>query len=443
MKNLRFVSVLLAVVLILSLAVPMALAAPAPELNSARCAVIGDVKTGTILYEYNADEKAEPASITKMMTLLLAAEAVEQGEISLDDKVTAGEDCRFDLTDDSSNSQIFPGERMRFEELLYCAALASANEACNIIASAVGGSIRDFVGRMNEKAAELGCEHTHFANTHGLPDPEHYTTAHDLFLIACEGMRHELFRTLVGTAEHTVPATNNSGERLLNNSNALLTDESPYGDEYAYDGAVGIKTGHTNAAGFCLASAAERDGLLLAAVVLGCEGDMKMGEFFDNFSDSAALLDWAFASFRLVCPVSEGEALGNTSVAYKTRHGNMSLFAEGSAELLIPADTELHEELTLYAEGQVAPKGRVVGELAFCGDDGTVYGRTRVLSGEIEFETPAPEPTPTPAPTQEGLPALWESLDEEQRLVLGIALAVLLIVIVCIAAALIRRRKNK
>ena len=260
MKKLRYTAAVMCLSLLLGVIAPRALAAEAPELSSAKSALIGDMSSGRILYSAGAYTRSEPASITKMMTLLLAAEAAEAGEVSLEDMVTASKNCRFDLTDDSSTAHINAGETMSLKDLMYCAALVSANEACNIIAEHVSGSVEKFIERMNSRAEELGCSGTHFANTHGLPDKDQYTTARDLFVIACEAMRHPVFAEVVGTASYTVPATNIKDERRLSSSNALINKNSVYTDQYLYEGAVGIKTGHTDAAGYCLVGgAAGRD----------------------------------------------------------------------------------------------------------------------------------------------------------------------------------------
>ena len=445
MKKSRLISMILAVLTVFSIISPAALAVGKPELSSSECVIIGEPESGDILFEKNSDEKREPASLTKMMTLLLAVEAVEAGKVSLSDTVTASKNCRSDLTDDSSNAQIYSGERMSLNDLLYCAALASANEACNIIAEYLGGSIPEFVGMMNRKAEELGCKGTHFANTHGLPDENHYSTARDLYTIACEGMRHGLFRELVGTAEHTAAATNASSERALRNSNALICQKSPYGDDYFYEDAVGIKTGHTNNAGFCLASCAVKNGVTLIAVVLGAKGDMAKGEYFDNFADSRSLLDWAFTSYRKAALIIEGENLGTHAVSYGERKGEMQLSAGGSIECLLPKDTDLSavkKELELEHDGLV-PEGHKVGTLTLRASDGKVYGTVPVISGKTVLESPEPVQTEAPDKTEGGILSVWENMDYSHQTAIVLMLAVILVFIFVVIFALKRRRKQK
>lgn len=288
MKKLKFLPILLTLCIIFSVLAPIgALAADAPE-NTAKSALVLDRKTGRAIYSKNADTVLAPASTTKIMTALLAVEAIENGDAALSDEVTASAAMTFDLLDDGSSAGIRVGETMTLEDLLYCTMLASANEACNIIAQHLAGDIPSFIQRMNERARELECYTTRFTNTHGLPDVNHYTTAYDLAKIALEASGHPLFMNFCGAAEKTLPATNMSGERKLSNSNALLSSGSIYGSGYVYDGVSGMKTGHTTAAGYCLVSTAEKNGMELLCLVFG-EGSSDA-----CFTDSAKLLNWAF-----------------------------------------------------------------------------------------------------------------------------------------------------
>lgn len=444
MKSSRLISVILILLLALTLISVPAFALEAPQLKSARCAIIGEAETGKVLFEQNADEQTPPASVTKMMTLLLTVEAIERGEVSTDDMVTASANCRFDLTYDSSNAQIYEGERMSLKDLMYCAALASANEACNIIAEYIGGSISAFVDLMNARAAGLGCTGTHFANTHGLPDDEHYTTARDLFTIACEGMRHELFAELVGTATYTTAATNTSDPRSLKNSNALLTGKAVYGDKYYYEGAIGIKTGHTTAAGFCLASAAERDGIKLIGIVLGAEGDLKKGEYFDSFEDSVTLLDWVYDNFSMKTLVDAGERVGTVPVLSGERKGSTELITEGSVSLLLPNDADTSEyetKVMLYEEDGSFPEDKV-GILEVYNAENELVGTVELIAGETEYE-PLPEPSPEPDSAFDRLAAVYGGLDKTQLTYLYLACVTVLLAVVLGVAALVRRHRRK
>ena len=167
--------------LLFGTAAPAADAAAAPELNGKNI-VLADLNTGRVIYSKDKDAVVAPASLTKIMTVLLAVESIDRGEHSLDEIVTAGDDCRTGLDEESSSAEIQPGEQMTFRDLLYCSMIQSASDACNVLASLIGGSIDGFVTLMNERAAELGCEVTHFDDPNGLSN-NNQTTAYEMFLI--------------------------------------------------------------------------------------------------------------------------------------------------------------------------------------------------------------------------------------------------------------------
>jgi len=296
MKKYHFISLLLAGLMALSLACP-ALALDDPE-PRAKAAILVDGDNQEVLYEFHARERMYPASITKIMTSLVVLDAVEKGEISLDTVVTASAQA-VDLPWDSSTAGIKAGEQMTVLDLLYCDLLPSGNDACNILAEAVGGTQGEFVARMNAKAQELGMEDSHFANPHGLHDPEHYTTAYDIYLMARAAMQHETFRTIVRTPSYTLPATNLQPDRVIYSSNGLLS--SFYAIGYTYSKAIGIKTGYTGEAGRCLASAAVDElGRTFYCVVLGTEDtrDENGARHIWSFSETKRLLEWAFQNFH-------------------------------------------------------------------------------------------------------------------------------------------------
>ena len=375
MMKLRITALTLCLILVLGMALPCALAEDdgAPKLKSAQCALLGDMGSGRILFNIDAYSRREPASLTKIMTLLLAVEAIEAGTASPDDMVTASAACKTGLEHDSSTAYIDRGETMSLRDLLYCAALASANEACNIIAEHISGSISAFVERMNTRAAELGCSGTHFANTHGMPDDNHYTTARDIFLIACEGMRHRLFAQLVGCREYTTSATN------------------------VYPGAVGIKTGYTEKAGYCLVSAVQRDGVNVIAVVLGADGDAAAKEF-DSFADTVTLLDWCFENYSYRSIVERGYPAATQPIEKDGRRGEITLVCSQEINALAEKaldSSKLKSEVTLYAETltDVPAEGTELGTVTFSDPgDGTVYGTVTLVSqGEARFEEPEPQ----------------------------------------------------
>jgi len=303
MKKYRFLSLIFAIILTLSLSAPaLALEDPLPHCGAA---IIVDGDNNEVLYDFNAHQRMYPASLTKIMTSLVVLDAISAGELSLDTQVTASAQA-VQLPPGSSTAGIKAGEILTIEQLLYCDLVPSANEACNILAEAVAGTEEAFVGRMNEKAAQLGAVNTHFTNPHGLHDVAHYTSAYDLYLMAKAAMEYETFRTIVSTSVYTLPATNLSGERTFYSTNALLSNWYVMG--YTYSKAIGIKTGYTEEAGRCLASAAvDEQGRTFYCVVLGSEFAYdEAGNYIRySFSESERLLEWAFANFRRITLLDE------------------------------------------------------------------------------------------------------------------------------------------
>lgn len=356
MKKYRFLSGLLAMVFLLSaLTLPaLALEDPDPQCGAA---IVVDGDYGEVLYEKNAHERMYPASITKIMTSLLVLEAVERGELSLDMEVTASETAIAALTSGASTQNIKPGEVLTLEQLLYCDLVASANEACNIMAELVGGTMENFAVLMNERAAELGMENTHFVNPNGLHDPEHYSTAYDIYLMAKEAMSHELFRTIVSTATYTVPATNMSGARTLHTTNALIDNWRIMG--YVYPYAIGIKTGFTTPAGQCLASAAvDKDGRTFYCVILGAENVTEEDGSVTRyaFKESRRLLQWGFDNFRRTTLMDEDLLLREVAVTLsETEH--VLVHPVGTVERTMPTDydPELAELIVELPESVEAP----------------------------------------------------------------------------------------
>ena len=301
MKKYRFLSLLLAGLTALSLICPaLGLEDPQPHAGAA-LVVYGD--TGEILYEFNAYQRMYPASITKIMTSLVVLDAVDAGEISLNTKTTVSARAldEDNLAWDASNADLKVGEVLTIEQLLYCSMLPSGCDACNVLAEAVSGTIEEFVARMNAKAAELGMEDTHFANAHGYHDPDHYTTAYDIYLMAHAAMENQTFRTVVSAPSYDLPATDYHNERTIRSGNALVDEQNTLG--LYYPKAIGIKTGYTDEAGRCLASAAvDEEGRTFYCVVLGSEytTDEDGTRHYWTFSESKRLLEWAFKNFHRV-----------------------------------------------------------------------------------------------------------------------------------------------
>ena len=242
-------------------------------------ALLMDVATGTVLYAKNADQSLPPASVTKIMTLLLFMEEVDKGNISLDEEISVSE-----YAASMGGSQVYlePGEKLNAEEMLKCVIIASANDAAVALAEKVAGSEEAFVNRMNERAAELGMENTHFENVTGLDDDttKHLTSAYDIALMSRELLKHETITKYSTIWMDTI----RNGTFGLTNTNRLVR---------FYDGATGLKTGSTSKAGFCMSATAKRDSLHLIAVIMGADTR-------DIRNEAAKqLLDYGFANYSL------------------------------------------------------------------------------------------------------------------------------------------------
>lgn len=344
MKQIRIVSFFLVIALIGALLVPAG-AVDLAEVSTlvqnknvdAKAALLVNMTEDTIYYEKNAREKVYPASITKVMTALLILEAVDRGDLTLETEVTAGNETWLSVPADGTTQNIQIGEVMSVRDLLYCLLLPSANEAANILAQAVSGTVASFVDLMNSRAVELGCTGTHFVNPHGIHDPDHYTTCYDLYLIARQAMSNETFRTIVSTEEYTVPATNMSGERSFANTNGLLTSRHYSG--YVYEDCIGIKTGSTSDAGYCLLSAAERDGTILISVVMGAETVVdEAGTHRRQFSESASLLKWGYENFSVHSILDSSDPVAEVPVTLGVDVDSVLVVPGDSLEALLPND---------------------------------------------------------------------------------------------------------
>lgn len=248
-------------------------------------AVLMDADTGAILYNKGMDEKRYPASITKIMTALLALE-----HSSLDEEVTFTEECLADQTSDSGNLGMKVGEVLTMRQCLMALMIRSANDVATQIAVHVAGSVSAFADMMNQRAQELGCVNTHFVNASGMPDENHYTTAHDMALIFQQAIKNQDFLDIIGTQSFTIEPTNmNPESRVLNTHHALLSAAAP---EH-YDGCFGGKTGVTEASKNTLVSGAARDGMTLIAVAMRADAGQVC-------QDHISMFDYGFNNFRKV-----------------------------------------------------------------------------------------------------------------------------------------------
>lgn len=294
--------------------------------------ILMEESTGTILYEKNSDEAHYPASITKIMTTLLA---LENGNLS--DMVTFSDDA-INNTEGSGIARDY-GEQMTLEQCLYGVMLESANECAYAVAEHVGGTVENFVDMMNAKAKELGCTNTHFANPHGLQDENHYTTAHDMALIAQAAYQNETFRIIIGTKMYTIPPTNKHAEEtVLRNHHDMLCTYHNANRKYLYPYCVGGKTGYTATANSTLVTYAEKDGMTLICVVMNTQSP-------NQFIDTVNLFDYAFDNFQ-VLNVSENDT--DYSAETTVDNGNLNNIApfvelDKDAVIVLPKTAEFSD----------------------------------------------------------------------------------------------------
>ena len=324
---------------------PLSAKAAGPEVE-AKSALLMDVATGTVLHEQNAHEALAPASVTKVMTLLLIMEAIDSGKIGWGDMVTASESAAA-----KGGSQIFlkVGESMSVTDMLKSIAVSSANDAACAMAEHIAGSEEAFVGLMNQRAGELGMQDTHFVNCTGLDDDpdakDHLTSAYDIALMSRELLvNHPDIQKFTTIWMDTI----RDGAFGLSNTNKLVR---------FYRGCTGLKTGYTSGAGHCLSASAQRDGLSLIAVVLGAESSQ------ERFQACKQLLDYGFANFALVKPELTGE---NTVAVKLGTEKTVTAVPSELPQLLIDkaqrADVNIHIELVEEVTAPVS-QGQKLGML--------------------------------------------------------------------------------
>jgi len=373
MKKKIFSAVLTVLILVVSFA---SVATAAPETVSS-AVVLTDAASGRILYEKNGDQQMFPASTTKIMTAVLILENVDLSETA-----TASYDAVFSIPVGGSNIGIIQGEQLTVEQLLYGALVASANEACNILAEHMSGDIDTFVGQMNAKAKELGMNNTHYVNTHGLHDEAHYTTAHDMAILARHAMQNETFRKIVSTKTYYIePTEKYPQQRILSNTNNLLHSTS----RYYYTNATGIKTGYTSSAGNCLVSAAQTDNAELICVTLGANYHQ---DGIYSFIDSKTLFKYGFENFKNKSLCKTGDVLAEVKVKHARGTDHVTAIAQSDTKALLPKDvsiSEIRQEIHTQ-EGLIAPvaKHAVIGTVNYYYNDELVGTANLIADTEIK-----------------------------------------------------------
>ena len=392
MKKRRFLSLFFVFLILLTSALsPAALAAeedgeepePIPDIQvEAKAALLIDPTTDEILYELNIHEQLYPASLTKVMTALLTLEAIEAGHLTMDQVLTASASA-VDLPYDASTAGMEEGEQMTVEQLLYCILVVSAADACNVLAEAVSGSIDAFVERMNQRAQELGCQDTHFANPHGYHDDQHYSTAWDLYLITRAAREFESFNTIVATGRYEVPATNLHDKRVYYTTNYLLNGYR--NADYVYSAANGIKTGNTSNAGYCLIASAAKNGRSLLSVVLGAERvELETGGYrVMSFYETIRLFDWGFDNFTRRTILETAEPVAELEVALSSVD-HITVQPAYEVGRLLPnhlTAEDLRRQTSFPSKVVEAPitEGDVLGEITLSYGD-TVYATVPLLA---------------------------------------------------------------
>ena len=317
---------------------------------NAKGAVVLEMTTGRVLYAQDSHRQLPMASTTKVMTALLA---VENGDLS--EVVTVADQAS---GVEGSSIYLARGEHITLEELLYGLMMHSGNDAAEAIAYHLAGSIEAFAQMMNERAQALGLTDTHFANPHGLPAEDHYTTAYDLAAIAAAAMKNPQFAAIVGTLKKTISYEGHDEPRYLRNSNKMLTQ---------YEGANGIKTGYTKAAGRCLVTGALRDDMQLVSVVLNAP---------DMYNASAWLLDYGFDHYKMTTVACKGDVLGSAKVS-----GGVAL------EVPVCLTEDIKVPLAEGEEGNISLKSQIKENLQAPVAHGDVLGTVDVYLGDEKLCT--------------------------------------------------------
>ena len=356
-----------------------------PEDIEGEAAIVMDQRSGRVLFEKNADQKLYPASTTKVMTLLLA---LEYGH--LNDIVTIPKDAN-KVPSDSSLVPVTPGEKMPFIDLLYGLMMHSGNDAAVAVGVIVAGSADNFVAMMNQRARDLGCENTHFANPHGYMDETHYTTARDLAIITREAMKNDMFREIVSAKSYTMSATEKRETLKLATTNSMFVKTSPY--YYQYE--VGVKTGYHSKSLHCFAGAAKKADVSLVSVTLKTS---KNGKWIDT----SRLMEYGFAQYKtypfdqiykanpLYATIKnadiedEGNGLVQLKIVPGGSIGNHSVTC-------LPDDLEatskdlMSKVAVKYSSNLIAPirEGDILGSLSFTTGDGQTLTGTVISSRDV------------------------------------------------------------
>ena len=348
----------------------------ASPIEYGQAAILIDKKTGNILWEKNSTKKMYPASTTKIMTAMVILDAVDAGEITLEDTLTYTYELQERLDLDGTHIELKVGEEMTIMRLLEGLLIASGNDCAMLLATVFSGNEAEFIKRMNDKAAALGLSGTKFTNPSGLPDKEHYTTARDLGKLAYHAMKNKTFAKIVGMPELYMSPTNKTDkERYFINTNNLMSYKRF--SQYYYSKATGIKTGYTDDAGACLVASAKDGDKELIAVIL------KAGHSGESHIDAKNLLEYGFNNYSSVKIATEGEVFDEIALRYDGTDHVMAV-AESNFYGLLPKGTDaskVERTVSFDAEYMRAPikEGDRVGSVTFT-YNGNVLGTVKLVS---------------------------------------------------------------
>lgn len=385
-----------------------------------------------VVESHNGDQKMYPASLTKMMTALLAYEMCED----LDSEIATVSDNAISSIygTSSSTAGLKKGEQVTIRQLLYLLMLPSGNDAANVIAEYFCGDNETFAQKMNQKAKEIGMENTHFANPHGLHDENHYTTAKDLAILADVYTDVKLLAEIAACNQFVMPATNKQGERVINTTNFMKIENSGYYYEYAN----GLKTGNTDEAGRCLAASAQKDGVRYICILLNCPEVWYTNRYVrSEFLEAADIFEYAFENYECIKIAQKGQKVGENQV-FETYGKTAEIVLESDIYATLPKGTDLSALEIEYAlenldqNGLLLPnvtKGDILGK-AIISLDGRILGETSVMAGnnvEVHFWL-----------------KFWHKIDFYIYLLLGfIAVLILLFVLLIIRKNIIVYKRKK
>ena len=350
-----------------------------PEIGC-KAAYVVEPKTGKIVYEKNAHKKMYPASTTKILTALLAMEKCEMTE-----KAVVSKKALALVPSGYSNAKLKVGEELTISDLLYALLIPSANEAANVIAEHISGSVEEFANLCNKRAKELGCETLHFVNANGIHDKNHYCSAYDLYLIAKECQKYEVFKEIVKTTSYTVPATNiyPKKDRVLTNTNLLIMKNSM---NYYYPYCTGIKTGHTTPAGECLVASSSYDGIDLISVVLG--GGTNSKGLNERFYDTKKLFEFVYDNYSIKKISDKNNVITNINVNNATKDtASLDIITDKEISSIVPNELDIKKISSTIelADNISAPikQNQVIGQVTFHAD-GLNYTTNLIASHEVE-----------------------------------------------------------